>query len=104
VEFRKLIKVPQMEGTDNVLVKDFSKVIRKSREEKKLTQEELAKRLSEKVSVIKRMEEGWQPSDKLVGKIEKFFGIELKEKAVDLVKEKRQKSKKLTIGDVVDIG
>ena len=89
--------------TEQVLIKDFQKAMRKAREEKKLTQEELAKRLNEKVSIIKRMEEGWQPSDKLAGKIEKFFNIKLREDAVQIAREKKHRSKKLTIGDVVEI-
>jgi putative transcription factor len=104
VEFRKPKKVTVIEETEQVLAKDFSKSIRKAREDKKLTQEDFAKKLNEKVSIIKRIEEGWQPSDRLVKKIEKFFNIKLKEDAVQLAKEKRTTKKKLTIGDVVEIG
>ena len=103
VEYRKPVNIPQMEGTDQVLVKDFSKIIRKSRENRKLTQEDLAKKLSEKVSIIKRVEEGWHPSNKLLEKIEKFFDIKLMEDALEPVTGKRTTKRKLTIGDVVDV-
>ena len=103
VEFIRPRKVTTINETEQVLIKDFQKAMRKAREEKKLTQEELAKRLNEKVSIIKRMEEGWQPSDKLAGKIEKFFNIKLREDAVQIAREKKHRSKKLTIGDVVEI-
>ena len=92
-----------MEDIDRVLVKDFSKTIRKSREESKLTQEELANKLNEKVSLIKRVEEGWHPSNKLLAKIEKFLDIKLMQEALEPVTKKKQNEKKLTIGDVVDI-
>ena len=103
VEYKKAVRVPQIEGLDTVLVKDFAKAVRKSREKMKLTQEELAKKLSVKSSIIKRMEEGWKPSDTLIDRVEKFFNISLREDAIEMVKEKRQKSKKLTIGDIVEI-
>ena len=103
VEDKKAVRVPQIEGLDTVLVKDFAKAVRKSREKMKLTQEELAKKLSVKSSIIKRMEEGWKPSDTLIDRVEKFFNISLREDAIEMVKEKRQKSKKLTIGDIVEI-
>ena len=86
------------------MVKDFHKVIRKSREKKKLTQEELAKKLNEKLSIIKRLEDGWRPSNKLIDKLEKFFKIKIREKAVELLHEKKANNKNLTIGDIVEIG
>lgn len=104
VEYRKRVSVPKLEGLEQVMIKDFHKAIRKAREKEKLTQEELAKRLNEKVSVIKRMEEGWQPSNKLVDKIEKFFNLKLREEAVELLKEKSAGGQKLTIGDIIEIG
>jgi putative transcription factor len=103
VEYRKAVKIPQMEGLDTVLVKDFHKTIRRARENKKLTQEELAKKLSEKVSVIKRMEEGWQPSDKLIDKVERFFNIKLREETTELTLKKKTRSQRMTIGDVVEV-
>ncbi|MBN2203198.1 MAG: TIGR00270 family protein [Candidatus Aenigmarchaeota archaeon] len=88
---------------ESVLAKDFHANVRHAREKKGLTQEELAKKLSEKHSVIKRLEEGWKPPMNLILKIEKFFGINLREDVVDMTVESELDSKKLTIGDVVDI-
>ena len=68
-----------------------------------LTQEELAKKLKEKASIIKRVEEGWEPPTKLINKIEKFFDIKLREKIEEKVLEKKSDSKELTIGDVVEV-
>ena len=85
------------------MVKDFHKVIRKSREKKKLTQEDLAKKLKEKASVIKRIEDGWEPSVKLIEKIERFFGIKLREKIEENILGKKSDSRSLTIGDIVEV-
>jgi len=68
-----------------------------------LTQEELAKKLKEKASIIKRIEEGWEPPLKLINKIEKFFNIKLREQIEEKVLEKKSDSKKLTIGDIVEV-
>jgi putative transcription factor len=104
IEFKKTNKaIPEIED-DDILVKDFHKIIRKARERKKLTQEELAKKLKEKASVIKRIEEGWKPSMKLIEKIEKFFEIKLREKIEENILDKKLNSKNLTIGDIVEIG
>ena len=103
IEIRKTKKrAPQLELED-VLVKDFHKIIRRSRENRKLTQAELAKKFKEKVSVIKRVEDGWKPPIKLIEKIEKYFKIKLREKIEDNVQNKKKDSKKLTIGDIVEV-
>lgn len=104
VDFKKKIPIPKLEGSEQVMVKDFHKTIRRSREKKKLTQEELAKKLNEKASVIKRIEEGWQPPNKLIEKIEKFFNLKLREEAVETLKQKKAGSQKLTIGDIIEVG
>lgn len=104
VEYRKPVKrIPELEGADQFLVKDFHMRIRKSREKSKLTQEELAKKIREKASVIKRVEEGWKPPMGLIAKLERFFDITLKEEVVERVVDSFSDSKKLTIGDIVDI-
>ena len=90
-------------GDDDVLARDFHNIVRHERESKNMTQEDLAKRLSEKHSVIKRLEEGWKPSMKLILKIERFFDIKLREDVVDMVVASEHDSKRLTIGDIVDI-
>jgi putative transcription factor len=99
---RKKRKVPQLES-EEVLIKDFHKIIRRSRENRKLTQVELAKKLKEKVSVVKRVEDGWEPPVKLIEKIEKYFKIKLREKIEEKSVNKKTDSKKLTIGDIVEV-
>ncbi|MFH1473396.1 MAG: multiprotein bridging factor aMBF1 [Candidatus Aenigmatarchaeota archaeon] len=104
IEIRKKeMKTTQIEEMEQELVKDFHKIIRKSREKKKLTQDDLAKKLKEKASVIKRIEEGWKPSMKLIKKLERFFEIKLREKLEESVLDKRTGSRNLTIGDIVEV-
>ncbi len=104
IEIRKKDKrTPHIEDMEHELVRDFHKTIRKAREKRKLTQEDLAKKLKEKSSVIKRIEEGWKPPMKLIKKLERFFEIKLREKVVETVLDKRMGSSKLTIGDVVEV-
>jgi len=69
----------------------------------KLKQEDLAKKLNEKSSIIKRVEEGWEPPSNLIRKLEKFFNIKLTEKPEEKTLEKKIDKKKLTVGDVVEI-
>lgn len=95
--------VPKIEESSDVLKPNFSKIIRKSRERSGLKQNELAKKLNEKLSVIKRTEEGWEPSPSLISKLEKFFNIKLTENLEENGLEKKAKKEKLTIGDVVEI-
>ncbi|TAL48550.1 TIGR00270 family protein [archaeon] len=57
---------------------NYGEIIKKYRESKQLTQEEFASRLSEKVSIIKRLEEEtMEPDDKLVKKVEGLLGLKL---------------------------
>ena len=82
---------------------NFKEIIKMSRERMRLKQDELAKKLNEKSSVIKRVEEGWDPSPSLISKLEKFFNIKLTESPGESKLETKRKKEKLTIGDVVEI-
>jgi putative transcription factor len=86
-----------------VLKSNFNAIIRSSRDKMKLTQDDLAKKLVEKLSVIKRVEEGWEPSPNLIRKLEKFFNIKLSEDAEEKASGKKSGKEKLTIGDIVEI-
>ncbi len=90
---------------DETPIENLGEVVKKLREEKKLSQEELAKAVKESVSIIKRIEEGWVPPVKIVEKLEKFFKVLLREKAESFLEKKEEKKEKakLTIGDVADI-
>jgi putative transcription factor len=112
VSFGEEIRPPQMkikkaisklEETEEILKSNFSEMIRLSREKMRLRQDELAKKLNEKSSVIKRVEEGWDSSPSLISKLEKFFNIKLTESPGESKLETKRKKEKLTIGDVVEI-
>lgn len=103
-EVRRVKKyIPKIEEPKEILKPNFNKIIRSSREKMKLKQEDLAKKINEKLSLIKRIEEGWEPPTNLIRKLEKFFNIELTEKPEEKTLERKTDKKKLTIGDVIEI-
>ncbi|HEQ79206.1 MAG TPA: TIGR00270 family protein [Euryarchaeota archaeon] len=85
------------------LSSDFDKKVREGRKRKGLSQDELAKKVMEKVSVIKKVESGqMRPSEGLRKKLEKTLDIDLLEKANDPPAEfKATKSKAMTLGDLI---
>ncbi len=61
------------------IVPDFGARIRKAREQKQLTVQELAARVFEKESLLHRIEaQAIKPNDALIAKLEKALGIKLK--------------------------
>ena len=96
-------QLPKIEETEEILKPNFNEIIRNSRERMKLKQGDFAKKLNEKISVIKRIEDGWEPTPNLMSKIEKFFNIKLTGKPEEKISEKKTDKKKLTVGDVVEI-
>lgn len=102
VEVKMVKQIPKLEALD-ILKPNFNEIIRNSRSKMNLKQEDLAKKLNEKLSIIKRVEEGWEPTPSLISKLEKFFNIELTESPEDKKLEKKTSKERLTIGDVVEI-
>ena len=86
------------------LAEDFAKRISKARQSKGWTQEELAKRLNEKRSVISRLESGeMRPPEKLIKRLEHELGIRLKERVefqVDTAKKGVGRGG-VTLGDLI---
>ena len=86
-----------------IVVQNYSQIIRKARERKGMTQKEFANVLTEKESIIQKMEtDGFSPSIILARKLEKMLKISL----VELQPEKvaagaYKKSGPLTIGDMI---
>lgn len=88
------------------LVEDFETIVRKAREVKGLSREELGEKIYEKVSVINRIESGKMvPDIKLAKKLEKTLNITLIEKISDMDLEdfKNRTSGGPTLGDIVKI-
>ena len=88
------------------LVEDYNVIIRKARESKGWTREELGAKIYEKVSVINRIESGkMEPDVKLAKKFEKTLNITLIEKYddMDLESFKSSASGPNTLGSIVKI-
>ena len=92
---------------NRVIVKNYSSVIKNARESKGLKQEQVAKQLNEKESLIHSIESGHlSPSFKTARKLEKFFGIRLIEDIPSLPDESEdalesQGAEPLTMGDLL---
>lgn len=82
------------------LVENFGEVIKKRREELGISREELAKKLGEKESVVRRIESGeMYPSQDLIIKIERLLKISLRMKVEKNIGGPPPDFK-LTLGDV----
>lgn len=101
VSQRKILR--KLEGEDIEVKSDLKETVRRERSKMKMTQDDLAKALGEKLSVIKRIEEGWEPPTATLRKLEKFFGITLVEDVEEKAVESRGGKVSLTIGDLVDL-
>ena len=88
------------------LIEDFNIKIRKARESKNLSREELGQKIYEKVSVINRIESGKMiPDIRLTKKLENALNITLIENVeeLDLSKYTGNSSQGRTLGNVVKI-
>ena len=86
------------------LVEDYHRRIIKGRRDKDLTQEDLARRINEKKSVISRLETGeMRPSDRLVKKLEGELDIKLKERMEYQIEpaKKQVGTGGVTLGDLI---
>ena len=88
------------------LIEDFHNEIRKARESKDWSREDLGRKINERVSVITRIETGkMTPDTKLTKKLEKVLNIKLLEKidGLDLNQFINNSSNERTIGNIVKI-
>ncbi len=80
VEHKLTETIPSLDSKPELVVSDFAQRIRAARQRTGLKQEQLAKKLNEKVSIISALETGRRfPDLKLARKLERFFGIKLVE-------------------------
>lgn len=80
-------------------------LVRKARERKGMSLEELGEELMEKSTVLRKVERGEMlPDDRLARKLEKFFGIRLRG-TVDAgaTDQKHSKAPKATLGDLAKV-
>ena len=94
-----------MSRGEKELVADFSSRITTAREKMGLDKRQLAMKLAEKVNVIQGVESGKWPTDAVIGKLEKFFDIEL---MAPIVPEEtsmvgQAPGRGLTIGDFLNL-
>lgn len=86
------------------LVDDYPARIRESRERMGMTQKELASKVGEKRSLIKRLESGDKiPEDDVVESLERVLGVELIGESGDVEFEPSTEPGGLTLGDVASI-
>jgi putative transcription factor len=90
-------------GEEKELALDYPERVRKGRSQKGLSQEELAKRINEKKSMIVKVENGEiRPNDKLVRKLERALEMSLREKMESVSgNERRPYSEGMTLGDFI---
>lgn len=103
---KKTYITPEKEKeTEDFVVENYSKLIKNARESLNLKQEDVAKKISEKESVIHHIESGsHKPSIPLAKKFEKFFNIKLIEQFEDKYEKQSNKSNGIvTIGDKIKI-
>ena len=97
--------LPYKEETEEIVVKDIGQILRKEREKRKLEQEEFAKIIAFKSSMLQKIESGdFAPSIEEAKRIGKKLGIKLTdvEERGFFVKEKSA-NKALTLGDFIKI-
>jgi len=87
------------------VVPDYNEIIKSKREQLGLNQEDFAKKLNEKVSIIHKIETGhFKPGLESARKLEKILRIKLIEQ-IELKEEKKEKIKSdsFTIGDFIKV-
>ena len=87
---------------EEILVEDYPQRIRRARERLNMTQDELAKKILEKKTIISKLERGeMTPDEKLIKKLEKALHIKLKEKISTSYLPEEKKPKGMTLGDLI---
>ncbi len=97
--------VQEITETELVIVNGYGTLIKNAREKKGLTQEDFAKKINEKSSLVHTLEsEHREPSIKVAEKIGKFLNIKIVEEIeIEPANIKSQKSENLTIGDLIKL-
>ena len=102
-QVKEIKKEPEKEVIE-LVVDDFADRIRKKREELGLKQEDFAKKINEKESVIHKLETGeFRPGLDLAKKLERVLGIKLIEEYEEEGKATKTETTELTVGDLIKI-
>ena len=102
----KIKRSEQAFADDEELVEDYNLIIKREREKRGWSQEELAKKLMEKESLIKKIENAEIiPEPRVIEKIEKLFGIKLRKRVSDLTERYKAGDQQfgLTLGDIATV-
>lgn len=102
-DIKKIIKEQKKKEIIQVINPDYGDIIKKKRESIGLKQEDFAKKINEKLSLIHKIETGnFEPSISLARKIERFLKIKLIEQyEEEHGKLRKIESDTLTIGDLL---
>lgn len=92
---------------EEVIVEGFSSIIKNARERLNMKQEDLAKNIKEPVSVVRRIESGFEPTLDIAKKIENVLKVKLIEKSEKFELPEKfmakidKSTEELTLGDIV---
>ncbi|UCF07834.1 MAG: TIGR00270 family protein [Thermoplasmata archaeon] len=94
-----------LEGSGSELALDYPKRIRDARSKMGMNQEQLAKKINEKRSVVAKLETGdMVPDNKLIKKLERALEISLMEAVSPVSAPKhREEARSMTLGDFIKI-
>ena len=96
-------RTPKIDIEEEV-VPDYNEIIKRERERRGWTQEKLAKKINEKVSLIGKIERAEiVPEPRVIKKIEQLFNIKLTEKVQDVEITGRKGDVTPTLGDIAII-
>jgi len=97
-------KVKKAFEEETEIIPNYGSIIKERRIELGLTQEELAKKINEKKSLISKIEkEEILPDEKILKKLEKFLKVKLLTKVESHKIGAKTSATSLTIGDVVEV-
>lgn len=99
------IKFSGLENSELEIIPEYGKLIAKVREDKGLSRYDFARKINEKESVVKRLEdEEFKPDESLLKKIEDFLDIRLRERYEAIILRQREKKRlDLTVGDIIEV-
>ncbi|TGC11095.1 multiprotein bridging factor aMBF1 [Methanolobus halotolerans] len=101
---RKKSRSKGFEAFSDELVDDYDSVIKEAREKKQLTHDELAYKVKEKSSLIKKLERGdIVPEEEVRKKLERELDIKLTERSREDDWSGERLNKGTTLGDIVTI-
>lgn len=102
---KKSMPLLSEEQINQSVVEDYAKIIKEKRELLGLKQEDFAKKINEKESIIHKIETShFEPSIKLARKIEKFLKVKLiEQQASESVETEKTPSESFTLGDYIKV-